>query len=179
MVGRMANVLWLEGSFVETIKGWQSGWFYITEPRDSNWAAAPEFRSGIPMRLTSWKRKGLAWGAPSELTRLQNCIKNMNQEDQACQCGPGHAISPDSPVSKMGIQPMGVRHGPTPDTARALRHDAQRRLEGVVQGQQSSSSHQRGPRTQRQAPCQCGKYSAFRKMCPSLVCLWEESKPSY
>ena len=25
MVGRMANVLWLEGSFVETIKGWQSG----------------------------------------------------------------------------------------------------------------------------------------------------------
>ena len=53
MVGRMANVLWLEGSFVETIKGWQSGWFYITEPRDANWAAAPEFRSGIPMRLTS------------------------------------------------------------------------------------------------------------------------------
>ena len=43
MVGRMANVLWLEGSFMETIKGWQSGWFYITEPRDPKWAAAPEF----------------------------------------------------------------------------------------------------------------------------------------
>ena len=55
MVGRMANVLWLEGSFVETIKGWQSGWFYITEPRDSKWVAAPEFRSGFPTRLTSWK----------------------------------------------------------------------------------------------------------------------------
>ena len=29
------------------------------------------------MRLTSWKRKGLAWGAPAELTGLQNFIKNM------------------------------------------------------------------------------------------------------
>ena len=29
------------------------------------------------MRLTSWKRKGLAWGAPTELTGLQNCVKNM------------------------------------------------------------------------------------------------------
>ena len=29
------------------------------------------------MRLTSWKRKGLAWGASAELTGLQNCVKNM------------------------------------------------------------------------------------------------------
>ena len=43
MVGKMPNVLWLEGSFVETIKGWQSGWFYITEPRNPKWAAAPKF----------------------------------------------------------------------------------------------------------------------------------------
>ena len=43
MVGKMPNVLWLEGAFVETIKGWQSGWFYITEPRDANCAAAPKF----------------------------------------------------------------------------------------------------------------------------------------
>ena len=77
MVGKMPNVTWLEGSYVETVKGWQSGWFYITEPRDSNWAAAPEFRSGIPMRLTSWKKKGLAWDEPAELTGLQNCVKNM------------------------------------------------------------------------------------------------------
>ena len=53
MVGRMANVLWLDCSFVEAIKGWQSGWFYITEPSDPKWAAAPEFRSGFPTRLTS------------------------------------------------------------------------------------------------------------------------------
>ena len=34
MVGKMPNITWLEGTFVDTIKGWQSGWFYITEPRD-------------------------------------------------------------------------------------------------------------------------------------------------
>ena len=27
MVGKIANVTWLEGAFVETIKGWQSGGF--------------------------------------------------------------------------------------------------------------------------------------------------------
>ena len=53
MVGKMANVLWLEGSFVETLKGWQSGWFYITEPRNPEWVAPPEFRSGPPTQLTS------------------------------------------------------------------------------------------------------------------------------
>ena len=53
MVGKMPNVTWLEGSFVETIKGWQSVWFYITEPCDTNWVVAPEFRSGIPTWLTS------------------------------------------------------------------------------------------------------------------------------
>ena len=77
MVGKMPNVLWLEGSFVETIKGWQSGWFYITEPRDTNWAAAPEFRSGIPKRLTSWKEKGLLWGSSEELTGLQSWVKTL------------------------------------------------------------------------------------------------------
>ena len=43
MVGKMPNVTWLDGSFAETVKGWQSGWFYITEPRGANWAAALEF----------------------------------------------------------------------------------------------------------------------------------------
>ena len=55
MVGRVANVLWLEGSYVETIKGWQSRWFYITEPRDTNWVAALSFdlespRGSLPGR---------------------------------------------------------------------------------------------------------------------------------
>ena len=70
MVGKMPNVIWLEGAFVETIKGWQSGWFYITKPCDTNWVAAPEFRSGIPTRLTSWKEKGLSWGSSVELDGL-------------------------------------------------------------------------------------------------------------
>ena len=73
----MPTVIWLEGSFVETIKGWQSAWFYITEPRDTKWAAAPKFRSGFPTRFTSWKEKGLSWGSSVELDGLQKCIQNM------------------------------------------------------------------------------------------------------
>ena len=53
MVRKIPNVTWIEGSYAETIKGWQSGWFYITEPRNTNWVAALEFRSGMPTRLTS------------------------------------------------------------------------------------------------------------------------------
>ena len=77
MVGKMPNVTWLEGSFMETIKGWQSGWFYITEPGDPEWAAAPEFQSGIPTRLTSWKETGLSWGNLEEVTGLQTCVQNL------------------------------------------------------------------------------------------------------
>ena len=29
------------------------------------------------MRLTSWEKKGLAWGESAELIGLQNCINNM------------------------------------------------------------------------------------------------------
>ena len=43
MVGKMPNVTWIDGSFAETMKGWQLGWFYITEPRDTNWKAALKF----------------------------------------------------------------------------------------------------------------------------------------
>jgi len=73
----MPNVIWLEGSFVESIKWWQSGWFYITELCDPQWAAAPEFQSGIPTRLTSWKEKGLSWGNSGELTGLQIRVQNL------------------------------------------------------------------------------------------------------
>ena len=57
------------------------GWFCITEPRGANWAAAPEFRSSIPMRLTSWEMKGLAWSEPVELTGLETCIKSMRDKN--------------------------------------------------------------------------------------------------
>ena len=75
MVGKMPNVTWLEGSFVETIKGWQSGWFYITKPRYPKWAVAPEFRSSIPTWLTSWQEKGLSWGSSRELTDSKHVFK--------------------------------------------------------------------------------------------------------
>ena len=81
MVGKMPNVTWPGGSFAETVKGWQSGWFYITEPRDANWVAVLEFRSGTPMRLTSWEQKGLLWGESTELTGLINCIKGMKDKN--------------------------------------------------------------------------------------------------
>ena len=62
---------------METIKGWQSGWFYITKPHDPKWAVAPEFRSGIPTRLTSWKESGRSWGDSEELAGLQACIQKL------------------------------------------------------------------------------------------------------
>ena len=58
MVSKLPNVTYAKGTFVETVKGWQQGWFYVTEPRDSTWAAAPEFKSGSPLWLTSWLNKG-------------------------------------------------------------------------------------------------------------------------
>ena len=54
MVSKMPNVPWPKGTIVETVKGWQKLWFYVTEPRDTTWAAAPEFQSRAPMWLTSW-----------------------------------------------------------------------------------------------------------------------------
>ena len=115
MVGKMPNITWLEGSYVETIKGWQSGWFYITEPLDTNWVAAPEFRSGIPTRLTSWKEKGLSWGSSVELTGLQKCIRNMMSKK----------------IKLVNVVQV---------AARAPRHNAQGRLEGAVQGRRGTSS---------------------------------------
>jgi hypothetical protein len=77
MISKLARVEWPEGIFIETVKVWQREWFYITEPRDAAWTAAPEFRSGPPARLTSWTRKGLDWGSPTEVESLQKCISNM------------------------------------------------------------------------------------------------------
>ena len=62
---------------METLKGWQSGWFYITEPRDPEWVAAPESQSGPPTRLTSWKETCLSWGNKGEVTGLQTCIQTL------------------------------------------------------------------------------------------------------
>ena len=37
----------------------------------------PEFRSGPPTRLTSWKETGLSWGKKGELTGLQTCVQTL------------------------------------------------------------------------------------------------------
>ena len=59
---QVSQNVWPKGAFVETVKVWQQEWFYITEPHDAKWAAAPNFRFGPSMRLSSWTTKGLDGG---------------------------------------------------------------------------------------------------------------------
>ena len=80
------------------------------------------------------------------------------QEAQACQHSPGHAHPPDPPVPTTGFQPVGVQPGLAPDSERALRHDAQGRLEGAVQGRRGPSLSHRGPRAKREAPSTFGEF---------------------
>ena len=76
-VSKLPNVTWPKGTFIETVKGWQHEWFYITEPHDATCAASPEFKTGPPMRLTSWLNKGLDWASSDEVMTLQKRIKSM------------------------------------------------------------------------------------------------------
>ena len=71
MVNKLPNVTLPKVTFVETVKGWQQQWFYVTEPRDATWAAAPEFQSDAPMWLTSWLEKGLDWSSSDKLQRFR------------------------------------------------------------------------------------------------------------
>ena len=59
MISKLTRAEWSEGTFIDTVKVWQKGWFYITEPREATLMVALEFRSGPPARLTSWTKKGL------------------------------------------------------------------------------------------------------------------------
>lgn len=77
MVSKLPNVTWPKGTFVEAVKGWQQEWFYVMKPRDSTWAAPSEFKSGPPMRLTSWLNKGLDRASSDEVMTLQKCVKSM------------------------------------------------------------------------------------------------------
>ena len=71
MVSKLTRVEWPVGTFIDTVKVWQREWFYITEPCDAAWAAAREFISGPPMRLTSWAKKSPDWGPSEEVEMLQ------------------------------------------------------------------------------------------------------------
>ena len=77
MGSKMPNVTWPKGTFVETVKEWQKLWFYITEPRDASSTVASEFKSGAPMRLTSWIEKGPNLSSLDELIALQTRIQSM------------------------------------------------------------------------------------------------------
>ena len=77
MVSKLANVSSPKGTFVETVKEWQKQWFYITEPRDTNWAAAAEFNSGAPRQLTSWVENSPNWCLSDELIALQTRVQSM------------------------------------------------------------------------------------------------------
>ena len=81
MVSKMPMVAWLTGTFNDSVKEWQQQWFYITEPRGKKWAAAPEFRSGAPQRLTSWPEKGLNWSSSDDLSVLQTRVQSMGDKD--------------------------------------------------------------------------------------------------
>jgi len=108
MVGKMPYVTWLDGSFTETVKGWLSGWFYITAPRDANWAA-PRILIRHPHAAHLLEREGISLGCTGGAVRTPKlCQKYDKQENQACQHGPSHALLPDPSVSKTGFQYVGV-----------------------------------------------------------------------
>ena len=41
MVSKMPNVTWTTCAFNDSVKEWQQQWFYITEPRGTEWALLP------------------------------------------------------------------------------------------------------------------------------------------
>ena len=54
--------------------------FYITESCGKDWAAAPKFRSGAPLRPTSWPKKVLDWASSDELSMLQTRVQDMEDK---------------------------------------------------------------------------------------------------
>src|SRR4051812_11517306 len=104
MAGKIANVLWLEGSFVETLKGWQAGWFYITEPRDPKWVAAPRVQIRTPHAAHVLERDRPVVGQRGRSDWVANMhLVPGEQANPACQHSPGHAHSPDPPVPRTGF----------------------------------------------------------------------------
>ena len=57
MVGKMPNVTWLEGSYVETVKGWQSGWFTSPSRATPTGWRPPNFDPESPCGSPPGKRR--------------------------------------------------------------------------------------------------------------------------
>ena len=43
IIGKLAGVVWPEGSFAKSSDLYQQGWFYVNKPWSSKWAATPAF----------------------------------------------------------------------------------------------------------------------------------------
>ena len=116
VVGKMPNVTWPEGSFAETVKGWQSGWFYIIEPRDADWAAAPRIPIRNPDAAHLLGKEGPVLGRIYRADQTHNLPQgHEGQENQACQRDPGHAHSSGPSVPTPDLLSVGVRSGQAPD----------------------------------------------------------------
>lgn len=162
-MSKMPNVTWPKGTFVETIKEWKKLWFYITEPRDATWAAAPEFKSGAPMRLTSWIEKGQNWSSSNELIALQTRIQSMVDKNiKLVNVIQVMLVRRILPCQSRACPFMGIRSGGAPDLGKALRNHARRYLEVDLQGQRDAAGDNRGPRARPGPSCQCGKYFTFQ-----------------
>jgi hypothetical protein len=77
MISKLTRVQWPDDHFVDTIRMWQKEWFYITEPREAAWGAAPAFRSGPPTRLASWTTKSPDWGCVAHMKALQKRVDGI------------------------------------------------------------------------------------------------------
>ena len=146
MVSKLANVSWPKGTFVETVKEWQKQWFYITEPRGTNWAAAAEFNPGAPMRLSSWVEKSPNWCSPDELIALQTRIQSMVDKNvKLVNVIQVMLVRRILPCQKPKLPAMEVQSEEAPYPEEALRDYSQRCLEVALQGQRDTASHGFGP----------------------------------
>ena len=59
MVSKLSGAKWPKGTFIDTVKLWLKGWFYITEPCNNGEIAPPAFRNGTPTHLMSSPKKAL------------------------------------------------------------------------------------------------------------------------
>nr|XP_020166448.1 fibrous sheath CABYR-binding protein-like [Aegilops tauschii subsp. strangulata] len=147
MVSKLPNAVWPKGAFVEIVQVWQQEWFHITEPRDANWAATPDFRSGPPTRLTSWTAKGLDWGSKPEVQMLHKRISSVLGENigltnviQGWTTKPGRINCP-APLPKNPATPPANRDVVSGETEALSSHEENEEEE--AEEVESDSPHKR------------------------------------
>ena len=170
MVGKIANVTWLEGAFVETIKGANRGGFISPSHVTLNGQRPLNFDpASHPAHIL--ERDGPVVGQFGRGDRTPNLRPRPgDQEGQACQRSPGYAHPPDPPVSTTGLQSVGAQPGAAPNSEQALRHNVRRCLEGAIQGRRGSHFHHRRSQIQCAASSQRGKlFYLLKDILPFIV----------